>query len=198
MDKGEGARGRSGCCSGHFDPDMTDRSPLKSRNDKAWGQPLGITNGRLLNSLLVHNPHALTYPPQHLQRLLQFVLRVRGGHDGADAGFAFGHGGEGDAGTHHAFLEQLAGEVHGELAVPNDDWRDGRLAGGGGAAADVEAEQAEFFFPEAGVRPELFDALWFVFKNIEGRDAGGRDRGRMRSRKQERPGAVIKEVDQVV
>jgi len=30
-----------------------------------------------------------------------------------------------------------------------------------GLASDVEAEQAEFFFPEAGVGPELLHPLWF-------------------------------------
>ena len=125
--------------------------------------------------LASHNPHLLPHPSQHVQRLFQLIGRVRGGHDGADAGFAFWHRWECDAGAEHAFFEQFAGEVHGELAVTDDDGRDGRLAGGSGLAADIEAEQAQFFFPEAGVRPEVLDAFWFVFKNIEGRDAGGRD-----------------------
>src|SRR5712691_3683313 len=98
---------------------------------------------------LPNNPHPLSHSPQHFQRLLQLIVRVRRRHDGADAGFAFGDGGEGDAGAEDAFLEQFAGEVHGELAVAYDDGSDWSLAGRSGAAADVEAEQAEFFFPEA-------------------------------------------------
>ena len=61
------------------------------------------------------------------------------------------------------------------------------------ASADVEAQQPEFFFPEARVLPELLHALRLVFENVEGRDAGRRHRRRMRSRKQERPCAVIRE-----
>ena len=143
------------------------------------------------------NPHPLPDTLQHPQRLLQLFLRVRRGHDGADAGFAFRHGGECDAGAEHAFFEQLAGEVHGELAVADDDRRDRSFAGRSGAAADVEAEQAEFFFPEARVLPELFHALGLVFQNVEGRDAGGRHRRRMRRREQERPRAVIEKIDQI-
>ena len=61
------------------------------------------------------------------------------GHDGADAGFAFGDSGEGDAGGHDAGVEERAREVHGASAVADDDGSDGGFAFWGGAAADVEA-----------------------------------------------------------
>jgi hypothetical protein len=64
-------------------------------------------------------------------------------------------------------------------------------------AADVEAEQSEFFFPEARVLPEIFHALGFVFQNVESGDARGRHRRRMRGRKQEWPGAVIEKIDEI-
>src|ERR1700758_4544663 len=64
-------------------------------------------------------------------------------------------------------------------------------------AADVETEQAEFFFPEPRVCPELFHPLRLGFKNIERSYARRGDRRRMRSRKQEGPRAVIKIVDEV-
>src|ERR1700722_7460247 len=122
---------------------------------------------------------------------------MRRGHDGADAGFAFGHGGEGDAGAEDAFLEEFAGEIHGEFAVADDDRSDWSLAGRSGAAADVEAEQAEFFFPEARVLPELLHALGFVFEDIEGGNARGCDRRRMRSGKKKWAGPVIEEINQI-
>src|SRR5580704_12247897 len=100
-------------------------------------------------------------------------------HDGADAGFAFRHGWKRDTCAEDAFFEKFAGEVHGEFTVADDDWRDGGFAGRSGAAADVEAEQAELFFPEASVLPKLFDTLRLVFQNIECSDAGGRHRRRM-------------------
>src|SRR3981189_2268418 len=143
------------------------------------------------------NSHLLSYSPQHFDRLLQFFFRVRGGHDGAHARFAFGDGGEGDAGSEYSFFEKLAGKIHSESSVANDDWSDRRFAGGSGLAADVEAEQAEFFLPEARVRPELLHPLRLSFENIESRNAGRRDGGRMRSRKQEGTRAVIKIVDQI-
>src|SRR5581483_9669291 len=112
-------------------------------------------------------------------------------HDGADSGESFGNGGKCDSCSHHAFFEQLAREVHGEFAVANNDGRDWRFARRGIASSNVEPEQAEFFLPEAGVLPQLLDALRFLLKNIECRYASSGDRWRMRSRKQERPGAVI-------
>src|SRR5271156_296244 len=69
-------------------------------------------------------PHRLPNPPQHLQRPLQLFLCVGRGHDGADAGFAFWDCGEGNAGAKDAFFEKLAGKVHGEFAVTDDDGRD--------------------------------------------------------------------------
>jgi hypothetical protein len=51
------------------------------------------------------NTHPLPNPSKHLQRLLQFLLCVCCGHDGADAGFTLGNGGEGDAGAEDTFFE---------------------------------------------------------------------------------------------
>src|SRR6202020_3349523 len=143
------------------------------------------------------NIHPLPNPAKHLQRLLQFLWRVGFCHDGADPGFTFGNGGEGDAGAEDTFFEELAGEVHGELAFADDDGRDRSLAGRSGAAADIEAEQAKFFFPEARVLPELFHTLGFVLKNIESSNAGRGYGRRMRSRKQKRPRPMIEKIDEI-
>src|SRR6478672_5467608 len=104
---------------------------------------------------LTQYPHPLTDLLQHFQRTRELVLCVRGGHDGTDAGLAFRHGREGNTGGEDAFLEQLTAEVHGELAVTDDDGRDGSFAGGGVLSADVEAQSTEFFLEEACVGPEL-------------------------------------------
>src|ERR1700676_5420717 len=75
---------------------------------------------------LLQDSHLLAHPPQHLQRLLQLFFCMGGRHNCSDAGFAFGYGGEGDTRTQYALFEQLTGEVHGELAVADDDWQIGR------------------------------------------------------------------------
>ena len=46
--------------------------------------------------------HLLPHSLQHFERLLQFFFRVRGGHDGSHARFAFGDGGKRDAGSEHS------------------------------------------------------------------------------------------------
>src|SRR5271163_2997529 len=122
---------------------------------------------------------------------------MRSRHDGAHAGFAFRDSRKGNAGSEHSFFEQFAGEIHGQAAVSHDDWRDRSFAGGSGLASDVEAEESEFFFPETSVVPELFHPLWLGFEHVEGGDAGGGDRRRMRGRKQKRPRAMIEIIDQV-
>ena len=85
-------------------------------------------------------PHPLTHLLQHFQRTRELGLRMRGGHDGTDAGLAFGYGRECDAGGEDAFLEQFTAEVHSELAIADDDGRDGRFAGGSILSADVELQ----------------------------------------------------------
>ena len=49
----------------------------------------------------------------------------------------------------------------------------------------------------AGVVPQLFDALGLLLQDVECRQAGRRHGRRMRSRKQERPRAVVQKLDQV-
>ena len=98
-----------------------------------------------------------------------------GRHDGANAGFAFGNCGVGDAGAEHALFEELAGEVHGEFAVADDDGSDWRLARWCVDAADIEAEQPEFFLPETRVLPKFLDALGFLLEDFEGCNGRGGD-----------------------
>src|SRR5258708_16311086 len=143
------------------------------------------------------NSHPLPHSLQHFERLLQFIFRVRGGHDGSHPCFAFGDGGKCDAGSEHAFFEQLAGKIHGQPSVANDDGRDRRFACRSGLAADVEAEKAEFFLPEACVRPELLHPPRLCFENVESRNAGGRDRRRMLRQTQEEPHPLLKNINQI-
>src|SRR5882762_6725527 len=117
------------------------------------------SRGARLHTRSSQNSHLLSYSLQHFERLLQFFFRVRGGHDSSHARFAFGDGGKCDAGSEHAFFEKLAGKIHGQASVANDDGCDRRFARGRGLAADVEAEQAKFLLPEARVCPELLHPL---------------------------------------
>ena len=119
------------------------------------------------------------------------------GDDGADAGFAFGDGGEGYAGGHESGCEEGAGEVHREAAVADDDGGDGGFAGGSSASAYVEAGVGELLFEVMGVRPEAFDAVGLVFEDVERGDAGGGDGGWMRGGEEEGAGAVVEVVDEV-
>src|SRR6185437_6050389 len=144
-----------------------------------------------------NNPHPLSHLLQYLQSTAELVLRMRGRHDGAQACLAFRHRGKGDAGHEYAFLEQLAAEVHGQLAFADDNRRDRRFAGWRVAASNVEAEQAQLFLEETCIAPQLVDQLRLFFQDFEGSDAGGRDRRRMRGGEQERTSAVIEEVNQI-
>ena len=51
-------------------------------------------------------------------------------HDEADAGFAFGDGGESNAGGHEAGFEEGSGEGHGGAAVAEKDGDDGGFEAG--------------------------------------------------------------------
>src|SRR5260370_26070606 len=112
---------------------------------------------------------------EELQGLIDFGSGVFAGHDGADAGFAFGDGGEGDAGGHDSGVEEGAGEVHGASAITDDDRGDGGFALWGGVAAYVEAGVGELLLEVDGVVPETLDAIGLVFENVECGDAGGGD-----------------------
>ena len=63
--------------------------------------------------ILTDNPHPLPHLLNDLQRPGELIFRVRRGHDGAQAGFAFGDCRKGDAGSKYPFIEQLAAELHG-------------------------------------------------------------------------------------
>jgi catechol 2,3-dioxygenase-like lactoylglutathione lyase family enzyme len=53
-------------------------------------------------------PHLLPHASQHFERLLQFIFRVRGRHDGAHPGLALRHRGKRNSRSQHAFFKQLA------------------------------------------------------------------------------------------
>ncbi len=119
------------------------------------------------------------------------------GHDGADAGFTLGNGGEGDAASHKAGVEEGFAEIHCLAAVADDDGRDRGFALGCGFAAYVETGVGELLLEVCGVGPEALDAFGFGLQEVEGCDAGGRDRGRMRGGEEKRTSAMIEVVDEV-
>jgi hypothetical protein len=65
-----------------------------------------LRDGALVQaSSLRQDPHLLAHALKHCEGLLQLLFGVGGGHDGAHPCFAFGDGGEGDAGAEDAFLK---------------------------------------------------------------------------------------------
>ena len=131
------------------------------------------------------------------KRLIDLFAGVFAGHDGANTGFAFGDGGEGDAGGHDAGVEEGAGEVHGAAAIADEDGCDGSLAFGGSVAACVKAGACEFLLEVGGVGPKTLDAVGLVFEDVECGDAGGSDRWRVRGGEEEGAGAMVEIVDEV-
>ena len=153
--------------------------------DHTYSVSLHVTECKYFRvmSLSAQDSHLLCGFLEDFQGLVELLAGVFAGHDGADAGFAFGDGGEGDAGAEDARVEEGAGEIHGLAAVADDDGCDGGFAGGSVDAADVEAETAEFGLEVAGVFPEAIDALGLGFEQIEGGDAGSGHRWRVRGGK---------------
>ena len=123
----------------------------------------------------VEDPHFFRDGSEDFEGLIDLGTSVFAGHDGANAGFTFGHGREGDSCGHDAGVKEGAGEVHGFAAVTDDDGGDGRFTPGRGAAAYVEAGVGELLFEVVGTVPEALDAVGLVFEDVEGGDAGGCD-----------------------
>src|SRR5258705_8650377 len=100
------------------------------------------------------NRQPLPYLLQSLERLVELLACVLGGHNGPDTGLAFCNCGKRDASCHHALVEQLARELHRELPVSDNHRRDRSLACRSILSTDVEAETAEFLFEIASILPE--------------------------------------------
>src|SRR4029077_10876511 len=125
---------------------------------------------------------------------LKIGLLVRGSDNRAQARLAFGDGGVTDGQRQETGIAQRLRELVGAGGVADHDGRDGRLA-----LAGIEAELLEAALEELGVAPELLDeALARVgIEQGEGGLASCDDRGRMGGGKDERPGAMIEELDQL-
>jgi len=88
---------------------------------------------------------------QNFESLIDLRARVLAGHDGADARFAFGDGGEGDSGGHETGVEESFAELHCLAAIADDDGRDGGFAFWGSVAAHIEARVGELLLEVFGV-----------------------------------------------
>src|ERR1039458_1901043 len=121
--------------------------------------------------LFLQNPHPLAHALQRLQRLVEFLARMRCRHDRPYARLALRHRWERDARAEYAFVEQRPREVHSEPAIANDDRRNRRLAGWSRYPPDVEAQPAQLFLPVMRVGPQIFNTLRFLFQHVERRDA---------------------------
>src|SRR5713226_9906520 len=100
------------------------------------------------------NSEPLAHTLQHSERLLQFLLCVRSGHDSTHPCFALRDGRKCDAGSEHTFFEQFTRKIHSQASVANDDGCDRGFARGSCLPPNVKAEQPKFFFPESSVLPE--------------------------------------------
>src|SRR5580704_4720710 len=147
---------------------------------------------------LLYYPHPPGHSLEGFQRLVELSLGVLAGEDEANTGLALRNGGERDARTHDTFVEQRARELHRCAAFAHDDGSDGCLGRGRVDAADVESGELELILKVARVGPEALDALRLLLQDVERRNAGGGHRRRMRRGEQERAGAVVKIIDQVV
>jgi len=123
----------------------------------------------------VEDPHFFRDGGEDFEGLIDLFATVLAGHDGANTGFTFGDGGEGDAGGHDSGVEESAGKVHGSATVADDDGCDGSFTFWGGVAADVETGVGELLFEVVGVVPETLDTIGFAFQDVEGGYAGGSD-----------------------
>ena len=112
---------------------------------------------------------------QDFEGLIDLLARVLAGHDGADAGFALGNGGKGDAASHKSGVEEGSAEIHCLAAVADDDGRDRGFALGSGFPAYVETGVGELFLEVGGVGPEALDAFGLGLEEIKGGDASGGD-----------------------
>ena len=99
--------------------------------------------------------------------------------------------GKRDALREHARFEQVIRQLHRQRSVADDDRRDRALA-----EAGIEAERVQARLEEPGVVPQPLDDLRFLLEDVDRREARGGDRRRMRRREQERPGAMVQELDQ--
>src|SRR6476660_7987307 len=132
----------------------------------------GLTKAIVSDTALLDDPHPRSHLLQHLERSGELVLSMRGGHDGAEARFAFGDSGKRNAGREDTFIEQLAAELHGQTPFANDDRGNRRLAGRRGDTANIEPEQPQLLLEEARIRPQLVHALRFLLEYVKRRNAG--------------------------
>ena len=116
---------------------------------------------------------------------------MRGGDDRADASLVARDRRKSDPLREHAFLKQPVRQLHRERPVAGDDRRNGTLA-----QAGVEAQRLQAGLEEPRVFPEPIDELRLLDQHVERGYARGSDRRRVRCRKEERPRAMIQELDE--
>src|SRR5262245_29658961 len=112
-------------------------------------------------------------------------------HDGADSCLSAWNGGKSDALGKDPFGKQLVGQPHRQGRVADDDRRDRTLA-----RPRVEAERLQAALEETRVVPQTLDELRLALEYLNGREAGGRHRRRMRRREEKGSCAVVQKLDQ--
>ena len=122
---------------------------------------------------------------------LQFVARVCGGNDRADARLIARHGGEADPLSEDPACEQAIRQRHGARSVADDHRSNWTFA-----HARVEPELCQTRLEKPGVLPQSIDEFRFFHEHVDGGNAGGGNGRRMRGGKQKRTRAVVQEVDE--
>ena len=117
---------------------------------------------------------------------------MRGCHDRPEPRLVERDGREDHGLGEHALLQQPVAEPAGRGRVAHHHRCDRRLGDAG-----IEAEPGEFGLEPTGIRPETFDEFRLVLEDLDRGDARSRDGGWVRCREEERPRAVVQELDQV-
>src|ERR1700722_16429813 len=145
----------------------------------------------------LQNAHLPSDCGDNFKSLVDLGASVFAGHDGANTGFTFRDGWEGDASRHHSRLKERFAELHCAAAVANQNRRDWGLALWRRYTANIEAGIGKFLLEVRRVGPETVDAIGLIFKHVERRNTGRRDRRRMRGGEEKRASAMIKVIDQI-
>src|SRR6266536_3820023 len=117
---------------------------------------------------------------------------MRGGDNGTNTRLSDWYRRIADAQAKHSRLEQLTRELMSQRCVTDHDRGNRRFTQTG-----IESQALQAFFKEFRVCPKLLDQLRLLFQHFKGGDTAGGDGRRVRGGKQERPGAVMEEFNNV-
>jgi hypothetical protein len=141
--------------------------------DEHWAEPSafgGRPRRNTKGSIRLDDAEFRAHLLELIQRELQILARVGGGHDRADARLAARNGWKTEPLREHAFVEQAVRQLHRERRFTGDHRRDRAFAQTG-----VEPELGQTFLEEPGVVPQSIDQLRLFEEHVHsGAARGGR------------------------